>query len=108
MDAAVIIVSVICLISISISVIYIYSTSTTPTTTTTITTTTKIPTTPTPTLYPGDNGSVNGNTYCSGGWGNPTGQNKNMTCVSGIDNASGNTVTCSQGLGAGNFSFYCQ
>lgn len=51
------------------------------------------------TMYPGDNGTVNGNTYCSGYWGSVSpgqvddngnfitpridGQNKNMRCVGG-------------------------
>lgn len=52
------------------------------------------------TLYPGDNGTVSGSTYCAGGWGKVSpgtmpddggwvegridGQDKNMKCISGI------------------------
>ena len=46
-------------------------------------------------LYGGDNGAVDGHTFCQGGWGNiDYNENKNMRCVYGIDNTNGARVSC--------------
>jgi hypothetical protein len=57
--------------------------------------------------YSGNNGSVNGNTYCQGTGGSPTNTNKNLICVGGID-SNGNAISCaSGGISGGNNSFFC-
>jgi hypothetical protein len=59
-------------------------------------------------LYIGDNGSVSGDAYCKGNWGNTPGAgDKNLMCLSGIDDTNKKEVNCTQPLPAGNYSFYC-
>uniref|UniRef100_A0A6C0HRH1 Uncharacterized protein n=1 Tax=viral metagenome TaxID=1070528 RepID=A0A6C0HRH1_9ZZZZ len=69
-------------------------------------------------LYGGDNGTVNGHTFCSGGWGNyDYNVNKNMSCLYGIDNLNnGARISCdatgtldsSGNIKADkNYSFFC-
>lgn len=53
--------------------------------------------------YPGNNGTVSGSTYCTGGWGSSSA--KNMKCHGGID-ANGNPIGCAAMGTAG--SWFCQ
>ncbi len=57
--------------------------------------------------YVGNDGSVSGNTYCKGSWGNPTGKDKNMICLGGINQDTGEYVSCIQDLPNGHFGFDC-
>lgn len=57
------------------------------------------------TKYIGDNGSVSGNTYCTGAWGSNS--NKYMACLSGIDQTTGAAISCNKVAGGQNWSFYC-
>ena len=60
------------------------------------------------TLYYGNNGTVTGDVYCKGGWGN-TDYNidKNMDCLYGI-NSLGDKISCSTGgVSMENNGFYC-
>lgn len=58
--------------------------------------------------YIGDNGSVDGNTYCSGSYGNTTnpGKNKNMKCLYGVD-SNGNQIPCNITGSNVDWAFYC-
>ena len=70
-------------------------------------------------LYTGDNGAVDGHTFCQGSWGNIDNQNKNMSCVYGIDTTTNQEINCNAKddnptLNADgtityhkNYSFYC-
>ena len=60
------------------------------------------------TFYYGNNGTVTGDVYCQGGWGNENYDvQKNMDCLYGID-SRGNKISCSTGgvLNENN-GFYC-
>lgn len=58
-------------------------------------------------LYAGNNGTVSGDTYCKGGWGNADFVDKNMDCLYGID-SHGSKIPCSSGgVMMENNSFYC-
>jgi len=46
-------------------------------------------------LYGGNNGTVSGDTFCAGDWGN-NGTNKNMTCVKQTDAATAAILECSK------------
>jgi hypothetical protein len=48
----------------------------------------------TSTAYSGNNGTVSGNTYCTGNWGSADGSNKNMKCDYAIDNSNGTKLDC--------------
>jgi|694.fasta_scaffold23802_10 hypothetical protein len=48
------------------------------------------------TLYPGNNGTVSGDTYCAGNWGGVGGQNKNMKCTDQFDASTGEKLDCKQ------------
>jgi len=60
------------------------------------------------TLYYGNNGTVTGDVYCQGGWGNENYDiQKNMDCLYGID-SRGNKISCSTGgVLMENNGFYC-
>jgi hypothetical protein len=46
-------------------------------------------------LYPGNNGTVSGDTYCTGGWGSVDGKTaKNMDCVRQLDAITGEALEC--------------
>jgi len=60
-------------------------------------------------IYHGNNGTVNGDTYCAGAWespSGPSGQNKNMKCIGGINYSSGTNVACNTVVGVGNTLAY--
>lgn len=59
------------------------------------------------TVFGGDNGTVNGFTYCQGVWGSPTGQNKNMTCQLGYDNVNNNVIDCNS-TPSNNLKYVCR
>jgi len=58
--------------------------------------------------YYGDNGAVDGNTYCMGSYDNTTnpGKNKNMKCLYGVD-SKGNQIPCNITGSNVDWSFYC-
>ena len=47
-------------------------------------------------LYPGNNGTVSGDTYCAGNWGGVGGQNKNMKCTDQFDAGTGEKLDCTK------------
>lgn len=59
-------------------------------------------------MYYGNNGTVSGDVYCEGGWGNENYDiKKNMDCLYGID-SRGNRISCSTGgVMMENNGFYC-
>jgi hypothetical protein len=63
--------------------------------------------TPVAIAYPGDNGSVTGDTYCTGAWGNPSGSYKNMNCVSGVDATTNASVACNISQSNVDWTFNC-
>ena len=56
--------------------------------------------------YIGNNGSVSGNTFCQGVWGNPNNTNKNMMCIGGLADANQNSLGCSSTGTAGAWLCY--
>lgn len=60
-----------------------------------------------PTLYPGNNGTVSGSTYCQGAWGSANGKAKNLKCAGGMNVATQAAVGCNDALARGNYSFFC-
>lgn len=58
--------------------------------------------------FNGNNGTVNGSDYCTGGYESSSGANKNMTCVYGKNTATGAELDCTSVYGLGGpYTYMC-